>query len=246
MTKGGLVSFLGLVIAIAGCAGAKVQEQQAFAPAVQTAPSQIIVYPFATDTTEVSLNSSIIQKAYRNISGADQNAEQAQIARDSASNICLTVVAMLAQKGYNALCQKRGIPVPGDSLLIVDGAFTDISEGNRLRRTVIGLGAGQSVVNTNVQVFHRTVEGSHELLDFTTHADSGQMPGVAIMGAPGAAVGGAAALASVGVNVVASGVKLHRSALDSLERMTAGQIVDSLTQYCKEQGWNPTATAGNI
>jgi len=246
MTRREFVSYLGIVIAIAGCAGAKVQEQQAFAPTVPTAPTQIVVYPFATDASDVDLNSSIIQKAYRNFSGADVSAEQAQIARDSASNICLMIVATLSQKGYTALCQKRGVPVAGDSLMVIDGQFTDISEGNRLRRTVIGLGAGASVVNTNIQVYHRTTEGSHELLDFTTHADSGHMPGVAIMGAPGAAVGGAAAIASVGVNVVASGVKLHRSSLDSLEKMTAGQIVDAVTQYCKEQGWNPTATAAQI
>jgi len=241
MTIKKFVLYLALVMAIAGCAGASVQNPQVSAPVVPTAPTQIVVYPFATDPSEVDLNSSIIQKTYRNLSGADQSAQQAQIARDSASNICLIVAASLSQKGYSALCQKRGIPVAGDSLMIVDGAFTDISAGNRLRRTIIGLGAGESVVNTDVQVFHRTSLGSHELLDFATHADSGQMPGVLIMGAPGAAVGGAAAIASLGVNVAASGVKLHRSSLDSLETMTAGQIVNEITQYCKEQGWNPSA-----
>jgi len=230
-----------LAAGLAGCAGASVQNQQAFAPNNLTPPSQIVVYPFATDPGEIDLNSSIVQKVYRNVSSANVSAEQTEIARNSAANICLQVVTGLNQLGYNAVCQKRGVPIASDNVLIIDGQFTDISEGNRLRRTVIGFGAGESVVNADVEMFHRTEMGAHELLSFATHADSGKMPGVLVTGAPGAAVGGAALIASAGVNVAASGVKAERSSLGSLEKMTSQQVVDAVTQYCKEQGWGAAA-----
>lgn len=102
---------------------------------------------------------------------------------------------------------------------------------------VIGLGTGQSTLDTTVVASQNTVEGSQQLMEFSTHADSGSMPGAAIMGAPGAAAGGAAAVASVGVNVAAGGVKNYKSSTGSLADMTVTQIVDQVTKYYGQQGW---------
>jgi hypothetical protein len=46
-------------------------------------------------------------------------------------------------------------------------------EGNRLRRTVIGFGAGASTLDTSVEVDQLISDSRHLVLDFTTHADSG-------------------------------------------------------------------------
>ena len=89
--------------------------------------------------------------------------QQAQIAHQTAQNICISVAADLSQKGITATCLQRGVPPTGSNVLILDGQFTDISEGNRLRRMVIGLGSGQSKVNTVVQVIQRTDQGSTEI-----------------------------------------------------------------------------------
>src|SRR5262249_10576808 len=77
-----------------------------------------------------------------------------------------------------------------------DGQFTDINEGNKLRRLVVGLGMGQSQVDANVQVYQVVNGTKTQIMDFKTHADSGKMPGALIMGAPGAAVGGTALVGS--------------------------------------------------
>jgi hypothetical protein len=147
-------------------------------------------------------------------------------------------VTQLKNKGYNAICQQRGTEVYGDNVLIVDGAFTNLSEGNRSRRTVIGLGAGQSAIDTSVKMYHRTSSGVQPTMTFTTHADSGSMPGAAIMGAPGMAARGSAAIASAGVNLAASGVKAHRSSLGWLADKTAEETANSITQYYLQQGWS--------
>ena len=235
-----LLKRLGLVglLALAGCAGATVSQETQSAPVINAPPTQIVVYPFATNPNEVSLNSSPLQRVYRNISGADTSAEESKLADDTAQNVCLEVVTALTQKGYNALCQKRGIPSGGGNVMVVDGEFTNINEGNRLRRMVIGFGAGASVLDTNVYVSQLTPGGEQQqVLSFNTHADSGKMPGVAVTGPAGAAVGGSAAAATLGANVAASGAKTYTSSTGFLGDKTATQIVDALMKYFQQQGW---------
>ncbi len=224
-----------LSAALVGCAGASATQQSAMSPAVGARPTQIVVYPFSVDPSDVTLNQSIIQRAYRSVSGEDESAQQLKIAHDTAENVCLEVVTALKAKGYDAVCQNRGITIAGDNVLIVDGAFTDISEGNRLRRIVIGLGAGASTLDTSVEMWQRSGAVSSRLLAFTTHADSGKMPGVAVMGPAGGSSAGAASV--VAVNGAAGGVKSYTSSSGFLANKTATQIVDSLTQYFAQHGW---------
>jgi uncharacterized protein DUF4410 len=236
----GMIHRAGLLLAIvaAGCAGASVTQQtQSAAPAAGARPSQIVVYPFAVDPSDITLNQGFFQRAYREYSGENENAQQSQIAHDTAHNVCVQVATALTQKGYSAVCQNRGVPVAGDNVLIVDGQFTDISEGNRLRRMVIGLGAGASVLDTSVQMYQRTDAGSTQLMEFGTHADSGKMPGAGITGPAGAAAGGAAAAASLGANLAAGGVKTYTSSTGFLADKTSDQIVTTMTQYFSQHGW---------
>jgi len=238
-----------LALMAAGCAGASgggimagasaSAPQAQAAPLTITRPSQIVVFPFATNTADVSLNQGFGARLYRTYSGEDQEAAQVKLAQDTAQNICTQVASRLASNGWNAACQPRGMAVSGNNVLVIDGAFTDISEGNRLRRTVIGLGAGASVVDTTVGLYQYSEGSSSQLLSFTTHADSGKMPGVGITGPAGAAAGGAAAAATIGVNVAATGVKHVTSSTSYLAEQSAKQIVDQMNNYFSQQGWNP-------
>ncbi|MGO9056805.1 MAG: DUF4410 domain-containing protein [Candidatus Binataceae bacterium] len=252
--------FLFLALALSACAGSSAPSMPTLptagtltagatstapqlqgAPVASGAPSQIMVFPFATNTADVTLNQGLGARLYANYEGADQNAEQAQLAQSTAQNICVEVASSLASNGWNAACQPRGTPVTGSNTLIIDGAFTDISQGNRLQRMVIGLGVGASVVDTQVGLYQYSNGASTELLTFTTHADSGKMPGVGITGPAGAAAGGAAAAASIGVNVAATGVKNVTSSTAYLTDQSAKQVVSQTNNYFSQQGWNPSA-----
>jgi len=231
-------AFLLLALAAVGCAGASVNSQsQQAAPISNVRPSAVVVYPFAVSPDEVTLNQSFFQRAYRQVSGTNQTADQIQIADQTAHNVCVQVAANLTGKGITATCLNRGTPPAGNNVLIVDGKFTDINEGNRLRRMVVGLGSGQSTLDTNVQTYQKTDEGSQQLADFTTHADSGYMPGAGITGPAGAAAGGATAAASLAVNVAAGGVKNFTSSTGFLADKTATQITDQISSYYAQQGW---------
>jgi hypothetical protein len=197
----------------------------------------VVIYPFAVSPSEVTLNQGFFQKAYRQVSGSDQTEQQLQIADQTAQNVCVQVAANLTKKGITTTCLNRGTPPTGSNVLIVDGNFTDINEGNRLRRMVIGLGAGQSTLDTVVQAYQKTDEGSQQLMDFSTHADSGYMPGAGVTGPAGAAAGGATAAVSLGVNVAAGGVKNFTSSTGFLADKTATQITDQVSAYYVQQGW---------
>lgn len=225
-------------LAAFGCAGAKVTQQSSAAPISTSPPTAVVIYPFAANASDVSLNSSIFQVAYRNMSDSNETADQLQIAHQTAQNICVQVAANLTQKGITTTCLQRGVPPTGNNLLVLDGEFTDISEGNRLRRMVIGLGAGASKVDTVVQVIQKTDQGSTEIIDFATSADSGYMPGAGITGPAGAAAGGAAAAASLGVNIAAGGVKNVTSSTGYLVDKTTDQIVQQVVNYYNRQGWS--------
>ena len=81
----------------------------------------------------------------------------------------------LTSQGYNAICAQRGTFVAGGNILIVDGALTNISEGNRLRRLVIGFGTGASTLDSNVSMYQRIGGNLNQVLAFSTHADSGKI-----------------------------------------------------------------------
>ena len=229
--------YLVLTLAAFGCAGAQVTQQSSSAPIMASRPSQVFVYPFAVNASDVSLNSSIFQVAYRNMSDDNVDAQQQNIARQTAQNICVQVAANLTGQGITTTCLQRGVPPTGNNVLVLDGQFTDISEGNRLRRMVIGLGSGQSKVDTVVQVIQKTDQGTTEIMDFATNADSGYMPGAGITGPAGAAAGGATAAASLGVNLAAGGVKNYTSSTGFLVDKTTSQIVNLVVAYYNRQGW---------
>jgi Domain of unknown function (DUF4410) len=224
------------VLVLAGCASAAVTQQAQRAPADYDRPSQIVIYPFAANPAEVTLNQSIIQKAYRGATGDNQNADQLQIARDTAQAICQQVVSDLTSQGYNAICAQRGTFVAGGNILIVDGALTNISEGNRLRRLVIGFGTGASTLDSNVSMYQRIGGNLNQVLAFSTHADSGKMPGAAVMAPVGVAAGGGAA-AIVGMNAAVGGAKTYSSSTSSLAKKTSDQIVKTVTDYTARAGW---------
>jgi len=224
------------VLVLAGCASAAVTQQAQRAPADYDRPSQIVIYPFAANPAEVTLNQSIIQKAYRGATGDNQNADQLQIAHDTAQAICQQVVSDLTSQGYNAICAQRGTFVAGGNILIVDGALTNISEGNRLRRLVIGFGTGASTLDSNASMYQRIGGNLNQVLAFSTHADSGKMPGAAVMAPVGVAAGGGAA-AVVGMNAAVGGAKTYSSSTSSLAKKTSDQIVKTVADYTARAGW---------
>lgn len=198
----------------------------------------MVVYDFAVSGSEVTQNQSVVQRLYRAtaMNAEQQQESQLQTGHEVAKDLSNALVKRLTDLGFNAQEVQRGTPV-ADGALVIDGQFVNVDEGNRLRRLVIGLGAGASKLDTEVKIYQFANGTPAQLLDFTTHAESGKMPGAALtMGAGAAAQGGATAAmgaASVGM----AGAKTYSSSMGNLADSTAKQVVAYFSQYAANQGW---------
>jgi hypothetical protein len=124
--------------------------------------------------------------------------------------------------------------VAGTSLAI-EGHFVSIDEGNRMRRMVVGFGAGASEVRTFVQVYEATSEGRRLVEDFYTTVKSSRKPGMGPMVGVGAAAGRAVVTAATSAGV---GVATEISqTVEGDAKHTADEIAKVLKKFFADQGW---------
>ena len=108
-------------------------------------------------------------------------------------------------------------------------------QGNRLRRVVVGFGAGASEVRTLVQVFETTSDGRRLVEDFYATVKSSRKPGFGPMAGVGAAAGHAvtSAAVSTGVGIATA----HSQTVEGDAKNTADEITKVLKKFFVEQGW---------
>ena len=110
----------------------------------------------------------------------------------------------------------------------------------------VGLGAGESRLATEVHVY-RVVNGEKaEVLAFTTHANSGKMPGIAAsMGVGEFIVGPITAITAI-EDAVSSGQKIYASQVEYLAGETSDQVARYMSQYAASEGWIPKSKAKSV
>lgn len=220
---------------IAGCASTNVQDTYELANAGISTPNPVLIYNFAVSPDDVQQNSSIFAKIERNIENNSQTAEEIQLGRQVSDALATELTQKIAALGLYAVRADQSLqPAPGS--ILITGHFVDIDEGNRLQRNVIGLGMGKSYLDSKIRVLAPSPSGYKELIAFDAHADSGDMPGAAVMGPAGAAAGAGTA-AVIATNAVAGGVKSYRSASTQEAKKMADKIAAQLAQYFAQQGW---------
>jgi hypothetical protein len=226
------------LLLLAGCAKTNVQETYEVANAGMPTPNPVLIYNFAVSPDDVQQNSSIFAKIERNIENNSQTAEEIQLGRQVSDALATELFQKISNMGlYPVRADPSLQPTPGS--ILITGYFVDIDEGNRLQRNVIGLGMGKSYLDSKVRVLAPSPTGYQELIAFDAHADSGEMPGAAVMGPAGAAAGAGTA-AVIATNAVAGGIKSYKSASTQEAKQMADKIAAQLAQYFAQQGWiNP-------
>ncbi len=228
--------FVGLVsLLAAGCAKTTVQPLSE-AYAIRPRPRVVLVYKFAVNPRDVTENQSLFQRGVNAVGSTTEDERTAEIGRQVAERLAEDLVAKINDLGLPAQLATPGIRVPPDAVVIV-GNFVDIDEGNRLRRVVIGFGAGGSNVDTQVRVLAPSGTGYQLLLEFSTHADSGNMPGAAATLGAGAAAQGAVTGGMAAANAAAGGVKVYRSEIEQLASRSADKMAEHLAEFFARQFW---------
>ncbi|WP_321800272.1 DUF4410 domain-containing protein [Caballeronia sp. J97] len=241
----------GLVVGtalLAGCASnpAQASSQYNAGQYVQTAgtapaarPDTIYVYAFASDASEVKLdNHGLISKIGSAMSGDSQAQKQTQDAIAAREEVANEIVAKLQSMGLSAV--RADAPPPQDqNVLVVEGSINTIDAGNRRRRMVIGLGAGESKVGATVQLVFKPAHGAPQLLEqFDAKADSGHAPGVAEMAGVGAAAGHVASSIAVSGGLHAVSETKH-AGVSSDEKRLGDSIAKQIAKLGQQQGWMP-------
>jgi len=225
-----------IAAALPACAPTSVQETYQLDAALRK-PDLILVYDFTGDASEVDLDRGIGSRLQEMASGASQTQQQIEVGRSAARTLSKELVQRLGEIGIPAQ-RAFGAPARWGNALVVEGQFVSIDEGNRTKRLVIGLGAGASHIQTNVQVYATAPGGLRQVQDFSTNVASGLKPGAAETMGVGAAAGTLATAAAIS-GAAGAGSELFSADVDAEAKRTAKAIAERMQTYFVEQGWIP-------
>ncbi len=226
----------GLAVTLAACSKGHV-ETTAMAPsAALPPPAHVIVTDFTVSANQVRLDSGIGGVLRREVSGDSDAASVTESAQEAQAALTDTLARKLTAYGL-PVERRAATAVPPAGSLLVQGQIESIDQGNRTRRTLIGLGAGKSSVTADAQLYYVADPGAPQFLQsFTGTADSGHMPGAAeTMGAGVAAqhVATSAALTAASH----AGAEIYKTG----DAANAAKLADALARqigaYAVQQGW---------
>ena len=119
---------------------------------------------------------------------------------------------------------------------MIKGHFVSIDEGSRMKRMLIGFGAGAAELKTFVEGYQVTPSGLRPLGSAEVEAGGGKMPGILVPVGVGAATNRAATSAAVagGANVVQ---EIGPESMSNMAKLTAEEIASLLSEAFKKRGW---------
>lgn len=200
-------------------------------------PDRVLVYDFAVSPEQVSLNRGLFARLGREVSSASATEDELRVAREVADGFAAELVKRVQKLGLPAERAAADQVAPPGALAIT-GQFLSIDEGNRMRRTIIGFGAGESEVKALAQVALQTAHGPLLAEEFEAKAESARTPGVGPMVGPGMAVRGAAGVAStVAVSGGVHALTEHRTEVEADARRIADELGKQLGKFFARHGW---------
>lgn len=228
------IAVAGLALAgLAGCARTSVENVNVKALGLPR-PQLIIVHDFGVSPSAVALDTAIGSRILDAVKGNPEADEHLKIGQEVARVVTNNLVVEITKLGIPAVEAAKATPVAGPSLSI-EGQFVTVDQGNRLRRAVVGFGAGASEVRTLVQVFETTNDGRRLVEDFYATVKSSRKPGFGPMAGAGAAAGRAAT--SVAVSAGVGLATAHSQTVEGDAKNTADEIAKVLKKFFAEQGW---------
>lgn len=233
-----------LALLVAACAPTKVRPVSSYrGDEALPRPDRVLVYDFAVSPEQVSLNRGLFARLGREVASAPTTEEEIQIGREVADGFSIELVRRIQRLGLPAERAAADQAAPPGTLAIT-GQFLSIDEGNRMRRTMIGFGAGQSEVKALAQVALQTAHGPLLAEEFETKAESARTPGIGPMVGPGIAVRGAAGVISgVAVSGATHALAEHRTEVEADARRIADELGKQLGKLFVRHGWITEAEA---
>lgn len=205
----------------------------------------IVVRDFAVTADEVKLDRGVSARVQEAMSGSSVTAQESEIGHKVAGAISETLVQEIGALGLPVMRASDATHAASRNTLIVDGQLLSIDEGNRTRRNVIGLGAGRSKVEAEVQVSYvGTGADATRIETLTADAESGRKPGGAETMGAGGIVGRLAESAGLTAGASAASETLSAN-VDADGRRMGKAIAQKLADLFAREGWIPPAAVPN-
>lgn len=182
----------GLTLLLAACGGAKVTHEAATGPVPTTRPVTIYVADFDLDVGEVQSQGIGSAVANNTIIGSLPHplgllpSDKQTTAGHLVDLMATSLVKDLNSDGFQAQRIAADAPVPADGWLL-RGVFTQVDEGSRLRRAIIGFGAGKTEIEVDTKLDNLAFGPPQPFYEVDTAAHSGSMPGAVVTMSPAAA-----------------------------------------------------------
>ena len=229
-----IVSYLFIVVVIAGCASTKVAERQILDPQRRIPrPNHILVHDFVATSADLPADSELA--SHPDVSQTAQTAEQIETGRQLGAEIAAQLVEEIRSLGLPAeRASTRTIPLLND--IVIRGYLLSVAEGSTVKRMAIGFGSGKSELSVAVEGYQMTARGLRKLGSGTLEAGGGKGPGAAVPLAVVLATGNPVGL------IVGGGMKVYgemsgKSKIEGRAKDTAKAIIEELKPRFRKQGW---------
>ncbi|MGA2403627.1 MAG: DUF4410 domain-containing protein [Syntrophobacteraceae bacterium] len=177
-------------------------------------PQVIYVTDFAIDTSDITQDRRLLNRPGRMQEDPEAKAQRlVELLSDS-------LTGELQSRSIPAKRLQQGQSIPNRGWL-VQGQFLEAGEGNRVKRAMVGFGAGATDMQIEVSVIDLGSKSSEPFIVFGTESKSGRGPGAVVMWNPYAA---------------AAKFVLSKRAPERDVRKTALQIADVLAKLVEEGG----------
>jgi hypothetical protein len=177
----GAATLVLLMVVATSCNTAKVTDSKALATAPKGQPKAIYVADFDLQAQNIKEEEGVLGELpgphgpVRNRLLGHAEDPQA-LAGDLVNWMSDAIVKELSKAGLEAMRLQPGAAAPADGWL-VRGVFTEVQQGNRLRRAVIGLGQGKTDVQV-ITVMDNLADGPPKpFYQIDTSASSSKRPG---------------------------------------------------------------------
>jgi hypothetical protein len=186
-----LLGLLGLLLLPGGCSTAKVNATGGAGAAAAARPDIVYVTDFELSAAGVTAEPGLLGARPRlgilpngilpngPLAGLRQRNDPAAEARHVVDLMAETLVADLGKAGLRAERLPAGMPLPSTGWL-VRGAFLQVDQGNRLRRAIIGFGAGATELQVATAVDDLAKGTPAAFYEVETGAKSRNLPGAVV------------------------------------------------------------------
>lgn len=198
-------------------------------------PERILLYDFAFSANDITEYQGIMRQQPSVSSPIER---QHALGNTASEALALHLAASMRRLGFVVERVPRGTKL-GNTDLLIDGRIITVDEGSPLRRLVIGFGAGASTMETRVRVFGPGRKES--IVEFTSRAESGRLPGAVATAPVGVALPAAAGIGLAAGSAAASRIDADASSVTGMADSNARQIARYLSLFFVDQGWLSSA-----